>query len=435
LHLAILVLAWLGAWLITGPIAALLAVLFTEVWLTSFESTHLWYDIALAPFYLAIVALLCAKTPFGSYRSMLVVSTLVGLLVGVATLVKQHAILTLPVVAIVLYLQTSKARSAPLACLTAGFALPILVAVAYFAANGALNDALYWTVAYSFDGDYARLAALSPAPDEWPTLALLYAPALAALLLLITDHARSRRTPDTRFRWQTILLLGLLTAATLPAFPRYGRFHLAAAVPLLGVLVGTLISYITTSIGARSGNHSAFRIPHSALLRLMSALLAVASFAWGGFLWPGAQQLISSFGAPKPPYASSITPLRAWVDSHAPPGSQIAMYGLDPLLLRVLEREPTRPFVPQVKWIFFTGGREARMWAGIVAAHPQVALVSGTGWADSPQPGPDTPESRLRYNYQENARFSVTTFSGATPVQVVCLLRNKSDGHGNHDNN
>jgi len=138
-------------------------------------------------------------------------------------------------------------------------------------------------------------------------------------------------------------------------------------------------------------------------------------------------------GPPAPPYSGSISPLRDWVDAHAPPGAPIAMYGLDPLLLRVLEREPTRPFIPLLRWIFFSGGREARTWEGITAAQPSVALVSGTGWADSPQAGTATIESRLRHNYHEVARFPVIVLPGASPVQVVCLLRNQSDGHSRHD--
>lgn len=435
LHLLILILTWLAARIIAGPVAALLAVIFTELWLISFDGTHLWYDIALAPFYLAIVALLCARTPLNNRRAALAVSLLAGLLLGLATLIKQHAILALPIVALVLYLLSKGNRKARLVALFAGFVLPILVAGAYYAANSALGDALYWTVAYTFDSDYVRLASLSPSASEWATLLLLYAPALAGLLMLIT---RTSRVPRTTL----ILLLGLIAVATFAAYPRYGRFHLAAAVPLLSVLAGTLLTDVgrTWRLGGEVTGPSssrftlhASRLVRSSLFRSAIIVLVVASFVGAGLLWLDAQKIASLSGRPEPPYSGTIAPLRNWVDAHAPPGASIAMYGLDPLLLRVLEREPTRPYIPLLRWIFFTRGREEQFWEGISAAQPAVALVSGTGWADSPQPGTATIESRLRYNYHEVARFPVVLLPGATPVQVVCLLRNESDGHSHHD--
>src|SRR5215211_6317644 len=41
-----------------GVAAGLTAVLLTEAWLTAFDGTHLWYDSALAPVYLGVLALL-----------------------------------------------------------------------------------------------------------------------------------------------------------------------------------------------------------------------------------------------------------------------------------------------------------------------------------------------------------------------------------------
>src|SRR5205823_3158018 len=117
-----------------------------------------------------------------------------------------------------------------------------------------------------------------------------------------------------------LLLFGLLLTATIPSFPRYGRFHLEAAVPLLGVLFGVTLARIV-SIRQVASKWARVRIA-------LGATLVGVSIFGGLVIWFGVQEITASTGASEVPYAGSITPLRAWVDSHAPANAPVAIYGL-----------------------------------------------------------------------------------------------------------
>lgn len=411
LHLLTLLMGCVVAWRMSGPLAGLVVVVLVELWSVPFGATHLWYDGVLAPFYLGMVILLLYMRPSWS---PLLSGLLLGLLVSAATLIKQHALLALPFVAYALIVQVRTGRALRLGGLVAGFLLPVLAAGLYYATQGALGDALYWTVLFSFTSDYSGLSALSPGSAEWPVLLGLYIPVIAALVAWWLDKSDAAR-------WHWPFLLGLVLVATLPAFPRYGRFHLAAAVPLLAVLAGV----VSVKLGSLLLDRSS-RLRFAAAFGLLPVIL---SLVIGVDQWLHSLNFVLVTGPPEAPYERTVGNLRAWVDEHVPADAAITINGLDPLLYRVLEREPARPFAPQLPWIDAVPGVTARVWSGIEAANPRVALVSSPGWAASPAPGDYSFEARLRANYQEAARFDVTIYPGAQPVEVVCLLRMDNGSH------
>src|SRR5205085_268732 len=76
------------AWRLSGPIGMLAATTLYALWVLPFEGAHLWYDLALAPFYLAAVLVaLGARDRLVSPTHILGVA----LVLGAAVLVKQHA--------------------------------------------------------------------------------------------------------------------------------------------------------------------------------------------------------------------------------------------------------------------------------------------------------------------------------------------------------
>jgi hypothetical protein len=398
-----------------GGAAGLGALLLAALWAPAFDADHLWYDAALAPVYLGALWLL-APPAGGRGRALAL-----GALLGAGILLKQHALLAAaPVLAALALVTPRGARAGAVAWVALGPALAVAGAGALLAATGAARAAWYWIVAYSLTSDYATAAAAPPPPGEWPVLAALFAPALA-LPLAAWSARRGPPSGDSPARAQApallIALLGLLLIATLPAWPRYGRYHLAAAVPLCAV---------AAALAGRLALPALVRARRAAPA-LLAGGAALALLAWTAAGAAGAAAGLRGGGRPVAPYANA-GPLRAWVAAHAAPADPVVIWGLDPLLYRVVERAPPLPWAPQYPWIMAARDTEPRWWAAVARARAPVALVSAGGWALAVAPGVDSGEARLREGYHEAARFSVTNYPGAAPVAVVGLLRNDAPG-------
>ena len=397
LHGVTLALAYRVGALLAGGWAGVAAVGLGALWLHVLEASHLWFDGALAPIYLLSVELgvRVIRSPFAVRLSFLM-----GLVLGMGVLVKQHAGLAAIVVGVWLLWLDKEAWVRRLAAFGLGVGLPVLAAGAWLWSQGVLGDAWYWTVWYNLEGGYARGAVLAPSAGEWVTLGALYACVVAFAV------ASWLRVVQMRV---SLLLLSLVIAASIPAWPRYGRFHLAAAVPLVAVAGG--VACVGLWRRAREGHRLALPLVGTALVGVSG--LAGAAGVWQ--VWFDYGQL----GTPQAPYAESIAPLRTWVDAQAPAGDPIFVYGLDPLLYRVLEREPPKPFVPQLPWILAARDSEAELWRGVERVDPRVALAAAEWWEGAPRSGIWPGMAR----YREGARFSLVSYRGARPIEVVGLLR------------
>jgi hypothetical protein len=418
---------------LAGPLAGLAAVALAAIQANVFEGNHLWYDGVLGPVYLGVLLLL-ARAPAASgtsgphppaARVPVVIraygsEVVLGLLLGAGLLIKQQAVLAVPFVALALWHGARAGRR--VGAFVSALALPLVVAGLIYAIQGAFAAAWYWVVAYSLTGNYVTTAALPAAPSETPVLAVLYAPALALLLAGIGTISPIRRAafliPHSPFPIP-LAGLGLLIAATAPAWPRYGRFHFQAAVPLLAVAGGVALVGLIGQIRqpGRSG-----RLVAGLGLGLLgvSTLAALASAIQGVALNLRLGPVVAAYTAAD----SGLAPLRAWVDAHAPPAAPIIVYHVDNLIYRALDREPLRLWAPQYPWILQADDTDARWWAGVAQARPLVAVVSAGGWDTSPVAGPATGEGRLRYDYHEAQRFQLRIYPFVAPVGVVGLLRN-----------
>jgi hypothetical protein len=142
-----------------------------------------------------------------------------GVLVGVGTLVRQHAALWLPALALAAW-RTGERGAAPqaprrllrLLALGGGFVLPLVVAYAWFAARGAAAALVFWT--WTHNVLYAR----NPIP---PGEALERAASYLLPFLLAT-------APLWRAGWRSRAELG----------PRWGWLAAAAAGSLAGAFLG-----------------------------------------------------------------------------------------------------------------------------------------------------------------------------------------------------
>jgi hypothetical protein len=449
------------------------ALVGAALWALGADGAHLWYDGALAPVYLGIVLLLAPwrgvdtlksdatgqsyhlpvdgppvnpqsafdergdlrPSSFGAggrrtetYRPRnpqfsgrpaisIPVAIALGGLLAIGLLLKQHAVLALPGLVLALAWGRHAGRGTRIAAFVAALALPLLLVGLYYAFEGAASDAAYWIFAYAFDGNYAGTAGLAPSPDEWQWLAIAFAPALALLL------AGAAVAPRVAWRSYSPLLLAgpwLLLATILPALPRYGRFHLQAAVPLLAVAAGAAVVALGYAYGVPSGGSDTTR--RSRVLSVLAALLLLA-YALGGL-----REGITSFsvqttlGPVAAPYAATAPPLAAWVDAHTAPGAPIILYGVDPLVYRVVGHPPTTPWSPQLPWIMSVHNTYERVWAGVVGARPAVALVAASWWGDGELPSLEPGPGWLRTMYHEAARFQLVSYPGAPSLTVVALL-------------
>jgi hypothetical protein len=331
-----------------------------------------------------------------------------GLALGVGVLVKQHAALVAILAGAWLVWVDREGWRRRLAAFVAGLGLPLLAAGVWLLLQGTLGEAWYWIVQYTFESDYAREAALAPPAGEWLVLGALYASLLGFVLAVWLGLVPMR---------VAALLLGLAAVATLPVWPRYGRFHLGAALPLLAVAGGVAAVLLWRDLREREVGG-----------KLLSAvgLLAVAL---GGIIaaaqsW---QVLVEwkQLGEPRAPYDGSTASLRAWVDSVSPPDEPVFTYGLDLLLYRVLERESPIPFVPQLPWILKAHDAEGKMWSGVEREEPRVVLVDASWWDGTPAPERAAQSWPGISRYREAARFSIVSYPGAQPVSVVGLVRDR----------
>jgi hypothetical protein len=418
LHLLTLTLVSRLASILAGWWVGLVATGLAALWLHSFEATHLWYETAQAPLYLGAATLLVRpleprggsgprvadRGPSGVRVESL---ALAGVLLGLAVLIKQHALVPALVILVWLIASGGEMKWRRAGHVVAGFAAALSPAALVLGVSGTLGDAFFWTVQHNLEGGYARAAALPPGPDEWPALISLYAGAVPLVLALFFRALPLR---------VGLLILGLAVAASVPAWPRFARFHLAAAAPL--VAVAGAVGSVTLWHGARGHDGVKSRVATA----LGFGVLGVSLIAASGQAW----QVLAGWGqlgSPQPPYAEGGPALKAWVAEQTARDEAVFVYGLDPYVSRLIEREPPRPFVPQLPWMLEARGMERAMWEGVGRERPPIVLVPEEWWEGT------SPDERSAATwpgigeYASQRRFSLISYPGAPPTEIVGLVR------------
>ncbi|MEP6776795.1 MAG: hypothetical protein ABJA50_14465, partial [Chloroflexota bacterium] len=400
--LTVLLLA-IAAWRLAGPVAALLAVGLHVLWILPFDGAHVWYDLGLAPFYL--VALLLGWEMLRRPGTNLLPVAL-GLLLGLAFLLKQQAAVGLVGALAIMPFRRPRA----LILYLGAASLPVVISVLVFSFAGALGDYVYWVVTYNLSPTYVQGASAPIPAADWPFLLALFAPVLALAVSLVSF----RNLWHTR-RGFLFFAGALLIAATLPVWPRYARFHLAGALPLLALFGGIAASNLILRFpGWRT---------RALLLWIAGLLLILFSLRLTG---PSGVRMLSAVWQAQPvplPYSATVGPLHSWVQSNTPADQPILVYDLDSTLYRVLERQPPKPWSPFFPWIM-QGDSTADQWvAGIETAHPRLALVTPEFVAGRHLPLPDGGRSEqfLRSNYLAGPIFTVEKYPGSGQQKIVVL--------------
>jgi hypothetical protein len=225
-----------GGWL-TGVCAALFCVLWSPI----FEYGKLWHETLLAPVYTLILVQWRPPLSDGpNVRSSLVT----GLLLGMALLIKQHALAV--ILGLILWHSfVSWYVHRPLyhvAVEITAMALAVFLPIAAFTIYhllqaGTVENLAFWTITFNFLNNYRQFASLPPQISQFTRLVTAY----LLLPVSIIDLWTSR--DDVTVAWSRIgWALILLATSSLTAYPRFAMFHLQASLPILAWLSGTILA-------------------------------------------------------------------------------------------------------------------------------------------------------------------------------------------------
>jgi len=211
-----------------GQRAALVAAALVTAWGPVVLQYLLYFEFTLG--LLATGALAAWHRPGGAAWRQLAA----GLLVGLMILVKPQMIAAAGVFVIWRLLAGIRRQAASdLLRFGAGAALPLIGAALLLLAQGTLEQGIFYTTIYN---RYAiNMAARWPSLDDLPVVALWM-----LLVPLYVIAVTQRREP------YSLVLLGLLLALCLPAFPIYGLFHLSGTLPMVALAAAGGLSWALT---------------------------------------------------------------------------------------------------------------------------------------------------------------------------------------------
>ena len=232
----------------SGWLGGLWAVWFFTMWSYTFMFMKLWHEAFLAPLFMLLFLF---EGPSGTARSRRS-QILLGCLGGVLFLFKQQAVV--PFAVFVLWslftepgLHSARAlRWRKIGWIGMGAALPVLAFSAYqFLHAHTLRGFWYWTLGYHLEGAYVSQAGLRPTVEQAGLIvsAGLLVPAAALFFI----EAARKKDPS----WKTFgILLSMLLAGCITAYPRFNFFHLQPALPVLAVLSSLTLSHAIRRAGS-----------------------------------------------------------------------------------------------------------------------------------------------------------------------------------------
>ncbi len=268
-------------------------------------------------------------------------SAAVGVLLGLAFLSKQPALLDLgaPLVVLAYGTRVERARWPQLAAVLAGFALPVLLAVGYFAAHGALAD--FWFYAWQYNLQYYGpevsaadrvLSALKPfllLATEYPLglFAVLVAAGFCLFRVLQrrTDAGERAENPKLLYllTWFVTSLAGAASGGR--GYDHYYLQFLPACCLTAALSLGGMIPW------ARSHPAKRWVLPAALLL---SAVVGVQL----------GRGILRSRGPAPWPVDPSLR-VSTYIREHSAPTDRIFVWGYHPDIYLFADRKPASRFV------------------------------------------------------------------------------------------
>lgn len=276
-----------------------------------------------------------------------------GVLVGLAVIVKHHALALMGVYVIWRLAGLDwKAAILDLLRFSFGAMVPVVAVFLVLAQQGVLDYALYLML-----GSHGAYFESASQPMGARDLLLL-----ALWLALLPPFALQAVFRRSAWRGQEILLLGILLALCVPAFPRYGRFHLVGAVPVAALISAGAVHFLFQTKGRT--------------LRRTYAALALAGMLLVGIALPFYYRL--QLGEIESQYGA-LRPLSEWVQAHtgAPATTRIwILPDIDPTtnFYAVSGYHPPLQYAQTYPWILAAPPLFERVMAGLEAAPPEYVL-------------------------------------------------------------
>ncbi len=318
-----------------GDKAAVAAALFYA----GFEILFFGFWFVIEPFLalsLAVSAFSLAEwDEKGGWRSL----ALCGVVAGLSLLLKPQAVVFAAAAAFLVWRRSGMKEAAKLA---AWAALPVAAVAAYFAANGALYEFVYYSAFASLLGSQG-FAKLWLTPYEVAVLALAMA-AAAAFAVLAARKGMKRAELITCAWFATALLF---------AFPRLDLFHFIPALAALAVMFGRAI-----------GEHMGKR-RQSARSPLPLAFLFVAIVFFAAF--------ITSFAFGDTTAADRA--IGAYFAARVPPDRTMVAYTFKPQIYVYADRLPASYYISLPQW-FIDEKAEARIIADLESNRPEYAYLA-----------------------------------------------------------
>lgn len=284
-----------------NEIAGLAAAVVWFWWEPVYGNILFYFDTLLG-FCFLLVLVIWFSVPRQTLRWLFIV----GLIMGCATLFKQHGWLAVILFGGWLLMVHRSARA------VIGYVLGVLIlplgALALIAAQGNLDTYLYWNWLFNFSG---LMDSVPLDGGLFRKLLLTNMAALPFLLLALRYREDESAAPRVEPRW--ILVILMWAAASVVLYPRFGEIHAMGQLPFTAVMSGIILSAISKAI---SGWRNA-RAAELTLGGLAGALLI-------GWLWTGAVTYIPlPIGPGKPLAYAEYERLSAEIRAKSQPGDTL----------------------------------------------------------------------------------------------------------------
>lgn len=291
-----------------GSLAAATAGIFIWAFSLRFGWWAAWYDLALTPIYILVYWIATRQTARDIVRF-----ALLGTLIGIAVLIKQHAAVLLATVILPLLLARLRRNgvlgSAKVLAgvLVGGFA-PFAIYFAYYTLGqgGHIADWFYWNVLFNLIGAYASAGFLAPEP--------LHLAAVWPALVVVAGYILLPRQPSTGTndgtRW---VLLGVWVGAVVLQYPRYSIPHWAPSLPFVALMAGAIVGRLAARYLASPSD----------VKRVVFAPVIVLLLFWSGQGAIDYWYRIYDNRVPEALKLDSVRPLAATLRPHVPSGEPI----------------------------------------------------------------------------------------------------------------
>lgn len=354
-NLALVLAVTVGAWALAGRIggagAGALAALVWFWWEPVYGNVLLYFDSILGAALLWSALLWAALDRRGPGW---LAPLLTGLLLGAATLAKQHA--WAAVVLFMLWLLVFYPRRRALWLAASALILPLL-ALLVTAVQGTLGNYLYWNWTFNLSG----LMPAEPLSGDFVRKLLLTNALVPAFALLALRPGPTRRLQILA------LLLWLAGSATLA--PRPGEVHAMGQLPLLAVVAGVTLAALWSQ-ARRWRRGQPFGVWLRALDTTQAVLIGLLITGGAGWLWTGAAAY--GRGPVATPAHDEFAPIAAELRQRAAPGDTLFVL---PQTDSTPQLHPLSGLLPPGAWI--------KGWRWYLAA-PGMLDTLLAEWAISP---------------------------------------------------